>query len=331
LVFWSFDDGDNQSYRYLTSLRAFFATTANAAISAEENQWRKAMGNTIGARRRPSPAGLAISSGTGRDWVRRRADGGVRPAVYRVIRLAFRLSEAVFRNPHVRIFSKNRGNMRRENWLYVFWLLVGVTIGFWLAQAHTVDPIKGFWEIVSAVGTWAAVVVALVFSVAGYLTAQRHASEKTGLVAAEVVATLEAALRHIDHIEGHLVFYEDSTDGTDNFLVGNPFLTSRPLSITAEVLVGLIHLPNRCAHRTAFGLSRINILHAEIASALASKSWGSWKPASRISLVSEWWDRLGDARDYIRLAQEDCVRAAELAAPAPTAQERYGDDFDLGD
>jgi hypothetical protein len=322
----------NESYRYLTSLRTFFATTASAAISAEESQWRqsdrKCHRRTTQAVAQPDwllaweREGIGCEGAPMAAW---------RPAVYRVIRLAFRLSEAVFRNPHVRIFSKNRGNMRRENWLYVFWLLVGVTIGFWLAQAHTVDPIKGFWEIVSAVGTWAAVVVALVFSVAGYLTAQRHASEKTGLVAAEVVATLEAALRHIDHIEGHLVFYEDSTDGTDNFLVGNPFLTSRPLSITAEVLVGLIHLPNRCAHRTAFGLSRINILHAEIASALASKSWGSWKPASRISLVSEWWDRLGDARDYIRLAQEDCVRAAELAAPAPTAQERYGDDFDLGD
>jgi hypothetical protein len=219
--------------------------------------------------------------------------------------------------------------MRFENSRYVFWLAVGVIIGFWMTQARTIDPVKGFWEILSAIGTCAAVVVALVFSLAAYRTTQRLASEKAALVAAEVVATLDAVLNHIMHIEGHLVFYDDETDAVHDFLRDNKFITNRPLSIGAEVLVGLIPLPNRCAHRIAFGLSQISTLHAEIVDTLTPTRWINLRPASRISLVSEWADRLGDAKGYIRLAREDCAQAAELSAPPPTVQELHGDDFDL--
>lgn len=214
--------------------------------------------------------------------------------------------------------------MRRN----IVFLLIGLAGGFWATKFLTIDPIKSFWEIASTVGTWAAVFVALGITLKQNAEVKVLTSKKAGLVAAEILASLDSALLRIDHIYPALVFYNDAESGYSVFLVNNQFLLQEPIEIPSEMLANIVSLDDHCAHRIAFGISSLRRLREDMKSTLEVHDWGQFQAETRIKTVGEWSNVLRGAKDMIWLSREECLKVAQLAAPDPTASQLYGDDHD---
>lgn len=180
------------------------------------------------------------------------------------------------------------------------------------------------WEAISALGTLAAVVVALYLASADRRRLRRDGKVRAHLYAASMTYRLSYARKVALSCQLTATFnnLEISIDASDAQAIATIKQTLRMNTFRPNVdeLQALIPLGNNCAHRIARAFDYIDRVRQSIENVGEALT-----PEIRAQLLAEWRGEFGAAVDLLTIALRDCEPATELGAPTPTGQELYGD------
>lgn len=182
------------------------------------------------------------------------------------------------------------------------------------------------WEMLSALGTLAAVGVAL--SVTWWSERQRRITESNRgkLVASrliEPIRVLEDELRN----EMLLFYLRNEDDGTDDsYALRVARLGALAGSINVDTLRDLSSLPNGCAGRLAVALGIIEVLARDIEAVTSTRKWSDLIELQRNIYVSKWREQAGEGAGYLAVVLRELQKASDQIATFPTPEELYEPD-----
>lgn len=202
--------------------------------------------------------------------------------------------------------------------IYPGWAVVGA----YLPQAPNWSDLIG---AVSAIGTCAAVVVALGLAQAQTLRQRKDEQLKANLHSARISIRLRDAATSMDSATMLVGFRDETLSEKEAQLdLHKRFLRLAALDHfepTVEELVALTPLPNNCAHRIAraydiFGQFKRSVQDPDMA------RWFQFASGdARERVLNQWQAQVKDASELLLVASEECVRAAHLGAPPPSTDE----------
>lgn len=211
-------------------------------------------------------------------------------------------------------------------------LFGGLTLSIypgWAAVAAYLPQAPGWQDLIggaSAVGTCAAVVVALAISSKQGRETELRRTEAAQLAAAGIVATLESAIQYANSAAPSL--FAESEDQIERELGKSRRHLARTFPRPdQQALLALTPLGGHCAQRIARAFDQIDGVRHSAAGLseemLTARGRGSRRRKNE--LLTDWSDSLQQVEDLLRTASAVCVRAADIGAPYPTGQELYGD------
>lgn len=179
------------------------------------------------------------------------------------------------------------------------------------------------WDMLSAVGTLAAVVVAL--GVSGHTAWGNRRTEKdrSEMVAAKMLSPLLELESKVSYLFAWFFLEDEEFDGQYTFV----FLRIQELEVAAraismEELYPLLHLKNHAAKRSARALGLIRTFAADAIGTLSHHSWGDVKQYEPYH--KKWAEMLSEIQDHLAVAVLTCTAAASTGAPRPRAEEIHG-------
>lgn len=179
------------------------------------------------------------------------------------------------------------------------------------------------WEMLSAIGTLAAVVVALwVSGHAAYLT-HRADKDRSELVAARMLSPLKELDGKASYIRASLASQPtDQVRDDTATLMAIKELSSLAQSISVEDLYPLLDLKSHAAKRAAMALGLIQSFSNHAIALLMHSSWSD--VATRDIHIRRWIALLSEIVDHLAVAVAACQAAALTGAPRPTIEEIHG-------
>ncbi|MEN5198191.1 hypothetical protein ABE525_03110 [Pseudomonas wadenswilerensis] len=180
------------------------------------------------------------------------------------------------------------------------------------------------WDMLSAIGTLAAVAVALGVSGHAAYVNRRADKDRSELVAAKMLSPITELERKASYLFAWFCFDEEEpADGYINVLKAIQELDVMAGAISIDDLYPLLHLRSHAAKRSARALG---LIHSFSADAIAIISHHSWGDISRRKTHHERWVvMLSEIKDHLAVAESACESAASIGAPRPTAEEIQGD------
>lgn len=177
-----------------------------------------------------------------------------------------------------------------------------------------------WWNALSAVGTLAAVVVALWFSVQSVRLNGRSEKDRSELAAAKMLSPLMTLERKAAALYAHFSFEgEDFVDQHPNVLLEIQMLEVMARSISVEDLYPLLHLEGHAAKRSARALGLIQTFSDDAVAILLHPSWDPSR--GRKIMHKRWAGMLAEVNDHLSIAVTVCAAAASTGAPRPMAEE----------
>lgn len=179
------------------------------------------------------------------------------------------------------------------------------------------------WEMLSAIGTLAAVVVALCVAGHANYVNRRVDRDRSELVAAKMLSSISSLESKASYLWAWFLLDDvEPAEGHLNILLAINELETMAGAVSIDDLYPLLHLKGHAAKRAAMALGLIQSFSAE-ASALISHH--SWSDASRRkALYQKWASSLGEIKDHLSVAESACRAAASVGAPRPTPEELHG-------
>lgn len=205
--------------------------------------------------------------------------------------------------------------------IYPGWQVVGAHLPNLATTANWSD----FVAVVSAIGTCAAVLVAL--HLAGKQAREDKARrlEIAQLHAAGITASLKHAHDHMGMASFLLLLGHDSESKSKAVLQAISMLSSNLKRPTLEQLTMLTPLPNHCSHRIARAFDLFDVVH-ELATSFRAADYALHPPEKTQEILHGLWGpSLRQSIDHLQVAMAECEHAANVGAPPPTALELYGE------
>ncbi|WP_223533086.1 hypothetical protein [Pseudomonas sp. BF-R-30] len=182
------------------------------------------------------------------------------------------------------------------------------------------------WDMLSAIGTVAAVVVALGISGQSAWANRKAEKDRSELSAAKVLSPLSVLERKASYLFAWFAFSEDAHAESDTkvlkFLEELEVLSS---AISIEDLYPLLKLPNHAAKRSARALGLIQAFVGDAHATISHPSWIDVGLAHRTGEFKRWFGMLSEIKDHLILAVDVCESAASTGAPRPSPEEIYGE------
>jgi len=184
------------------------------------------------------------------------------------------------------------------------------------------------WDPISALGTLAAVLVALYLARSDQRRQKEEATVRARLSAASMTYQLQTTHHAISSCIARVVFGGTDTGSANEVLlalteikkvVSGPWFEPKP-----DDLVPLVSLENSCAHRIA----RFTDLIGAVRGLASDLDLSSLSEAQAAHLLETWLTILKNAADLLGAALVVCERASEKGAPDLTPEERTGPEFD---
>lgn len=181
------------------------------------------------------------------------------------------------------------------------------------------------WDMLSAIGTLAAVAVAL--GVSGHAAWKSRCVEKdkSELAAAKMLSPLSTLESMASYLAAVIGFRNIETSEPDPILLrGLIDLEELSKSISIDDLYALLNLPNHSAKRASRSLGLIQTLTTYARPVLIGERWASYRVDQRDHYYKEWSDRLSEISDLLLVAKKACEDAAAAGAPHPSRAEIQG-------
>ncbi|WP_186247361.1 hypothetical protein [Burkholderia gladioli] len=153
------------------------------------------------------------------------------------------------------------------------WLLIA--IGFlavfrvWGIIARATGSSKDFWDVTTAIGTCAAVVVALYVASMQNKKTHKDAIALADVIASAIYVRMGMALGNVHAIYDSLTTYSKQQNFPRKVLVATADILGNITPLTHEDIQTLIPLPNYCAHNLASAFDRIKIAERVLRTAYA--------------------------------------------------------------
>lgn len=167
-------------------------------------------------------------------------------------------------------------------------LALGFTLGY-LVQGKVPSPVaKDAWDIATAIGTVAAVVVAVAFGVKTVAENRRHRAARGLLALVLLNSSLESLRRDLEFMRERLLAYDDAALGNHNYyetLVFDPLRHHALNAMTVEVLDMISGLSDDVALHLGFAASSLLSMAGEMRPYVAPGVWTGLEPNTRISLM----------------------------------------------
>lgn len=186
----------------------------------------------------------------------------------------------------------------------------------------------GDWiNAVNAFGTTAAVAVALWLGLQARGRQRSEEKARASLFAARVSARLASTAERL-RLHTLLLGFNDETfskeDGTRQALVDIARMVRKGVYFPDDAaLIALTPLPNNCAHRIARAADYVDRVRAQVPDLpTALMTFGDADTERK--LLKNWIADLEAAAALLAVAAGECVRASDLGAPMPSAEEIYG-------
>lgn len=181
------------------------------------------------------------------------------------------------------------------------------------------------WDMLSAVGTLAAVVVALGVSLRSGWTSRRMEKDRSELAAAKMLSPLSAIGKKASHLSAIIAFRDQgATTSETRILEHLNELENLAKSISIEDLYPLLHLPKHAAKRASRSLGLIQPLVSEARSILTYHAWDDFSKSQKTAHYDRWMNMLSEISDLLIIAVGVCETAASTGAPLPSREEIYG-------
>lgn len=209
-------------------------------------------------------------------------------------------------------------------------LAIGIAVGCllgWIAGRWSLAHLDIRWlEWTTALGTVAAVVVAVFLALRDQVRL-RHAGENSAsLVAASISPNLNIACQKLRVFRAELAFGAVKTFG-DACFFGTQFLAGPRLEISQEALESLVPLPNKCAQRIAKGVSLLAFAKVKIADDINLMSGHEAIPFNT-EASAQWARAIDEAYTYLSAGTRVCENFADVSTPVPSPAELYGYPFE---
>lgn len=176
------------------------------------------------------------------------------------------------------------------------------------------------WDMLSAIGTLAAVAVALGISGHAAYINRRADKDRSELVAAKMLSPITALERKASYLFAWFCFNnEEPADGYMNVLRGIQELDVMASAISIDDLYPLLLLKSHAAKRSARALGLIQSFSADAIAIISHHSWSDI--ARRKTHHERWVVMLSEIKDHLAIAALACESAASTVAPRPTAEE----------
>lgn len=197
----------------------------------------------------------------------------------------------------------------------------GAMIYLWLFP-----PSKTWHDVLSTLGTMAAAVIALYLGLASNRRTEREKLLVAQLVASEISARLSESFLQLENLEPLFVFAQDDDDFRNNLQTLRRVLMTETFSFKRDTLVALIPLPRQAAHRIARAMDLLKLARRQLDARRTTIEKGS---ASMVASVHRRMTQLlAQAREELKVATEECTRAAALAVPDIPREEIELEDFE---
>ena len=181
------------------------------------------------------------------------------------------------------------------------------------------------WEMWSAIGTVAAVFVALGISGQAAWANRRTEKDRSELAAAKMLSPLSALERKAAYLSVCFAFGEsDFAEPGTNVLTAMEEIEALSKTISAEDLYPLLKLPRHAAKRSAKALGLIQTSVSDIRAILAHPTWSDLKSSHKAMHYKRWWGMISEIQEHLAMAVAVCEAAAETGAPRPSPEEMYG-------
>lgn len=183
---------------------------------------------------------------------------------------------------------------------------------------------------VTAIGTFAAVAVALWLGISANRRTDREAQTRARLAAAGISARLSTTADRLSSLAATSEFLDltiPERDAIHNALAevrrGIKQEYFRPDDVA---LLALATLPNNCAHRIARAFDYIDRVRVQDAALGAALLIDSTSHTQREHMLNSWRADLRSADDLLKVALRECIAASALGAPMPSGEELYGNE-----
>lgn len=185
--------------------------------------------------------------------------------------------------------------------------------------------LKDVWEAASALGTCAAVIVALVFSYRALADSRRIEKDRSDLAAARLLGPVSSLEEQVSLLYACLVFNDDDYENSGpqiSILLGE--IESAASTITTDDLYQVLCLPNHAAKRLARALGLIHIFSGQTKYRLSQPRWTRYEVSAKREAYKRWAESVGDIRDHLQIATRQLQSAADTGAPLPSSEEIHG-------
>lgn len=181
------------------------------------------------------------------------------------------------------------------------------------------------WEMLSALGTLAAVGVALGVSIHSVLATKKVESDRAELAAAKMLTPLSVLERKAMYINMWFGFSGDAPEAPDsNLLLAVEELDAFYKSISLDDLYPLLQLPSHAAKRAAKALGLIQAFVSDARPVLLFLIEDNVDSSQIAVHYKRFGVMLNEITEHLTVAVATCDVAASSGAPRPSAEELYG-------
>lgn len=188
--------------------------------------------------------------------------------------------------------------------------------------------IDNWINLVTAVGTLAAVVVAIRLASDSTRKAKENAMVVAKLAASGIIARLTTTHKMISLLNAQCVFMDvDVNADLSRIKVLAEVrgkLQSGYYQPDANTLVALAELPAHAAHRIASAFDHLDSVKLRLAALGNGLISELTKPEQREALIVEVRADIDAACDLLQVGLRECIVARDLGAPHPSGEELYG-------
>lgn len=185
--------------------------------------------------------------------------------------------------------------------------------------------LRDVWEAASALGTCAAVIVALVFSCRAFADSRRIEKDRSDLAAARILGPVSSLEGQVALLYACLIFNDDKYENSDPqiaALLGE--IESAASTITNDDLYQVLCLPNHAAKRLARALGLIHIFSGQTKYSLSQPRWIRSEVTVKREAYERWAASVCNIHDHLQIATRQLKSSADTGAPLPSSEEIYG-------
>jgi len=179
------------------------------------------------------------------------------------------------------------------------------------------------WDMWSAIGTLAAVAVALGVSGHAAWTTRRADNDRAQLAAAKMLSPLSDLERRTSYLFAWFAFGEGE-QSYEKAVKAMEELVSASKAISIDDLYPLLKLPKHAAKRSARALGLVQTFVNDATATINHPRWAGMATADKLAHCSRWFVMLSDIKDLLTVAVSVCETAASTGAPRPSSEEIHG-------